>query len=73
MYIHEAIRARTADKPFITREKWADAFGIKRGVKLLPTDSPDGMILDSRAAKAPCRGWQPTAEDLTADDWKPES
>lgn len=69
MYIHEAIQARTADEPFITREKWGDVFGTKRGVKLLPTSSPDGMILDSYAAKAPRCGWQPTADDLTSNDW----
>lgn len=69
MYIHEAIQARTADEPFISREKWADTFGAKRGVRLFPTSSPDGMIVVSQTAKAPCRGWQPTAEDLVADDW----
>jgi len=69
VYIHEAILARTADKPYIKREKWDDMFGVRRGVKLFPTDSPDGIIVDSRAARAPCRGWQPTAEDLVADDW----
>lgn len=69
VYIHEAINARTADEPFIARKKWTDTFGVRRGVRLIPTCSPDGMILDSYAAKAPCRGWQPTAEDLTADDW----
>lgn len=69
MYIHEAIKARTMDEPFITREKWLDTFGHWHRVRLLPTPSPDGMILQSGAVKEPRRGWQPTAEDLTADDW----
>lgn len=69
MYIHEAIKARTADEPFITRKKWLDLFGARRGVKLFPTYSPDGLILYSHAAKEPCRGWQPNAGDLVADDW----
>ena len=69
MYIHEAIQSRTADEPFITRVKWTDAFGARSGVRLFPTSSPDGIIVDSRMTKAPCRGWQPTEEDLTADDW----
>ena len=69
MYIHKAIRARTAEEPFITRKKWGDVFGARQGVRLFPTCSPDGMIVYSRADKAPCRGWQPTAEDLVADDW----
>ena len=69
MYIHEAIKARTADKPYIMRKKWEDTFGARRGVRLFPTDSPDGMIVDSRTAKSPRNGWQPTAGDLVADDW----
>lgn len=69
MYIHEAIKARTADKPFVTRREWGDAFGARAGVKLLPTHSPDGMVVESRATKDPQRGWQPTAGDLVADDW----
>ena len=69
MYIHEAIKARTADKPFIMRKMWEDVFGARRGVCLFPTCSPDGMIVDSRTAKSPRNGWQPTAEDLVADDW----
>ena len=27
MYIHEAIRARTAERPFITRKSWVDDYG----------------------------------------------
>lgn len=69
MFIHEAIKARTSDKPFIMREKWADMFGARRGVKLFPTDSPDGFILHSSATRSAQRGWQPEAEDLVADDW----
>ena len=64
MYIHEAIKARTADKPFIMRKMWEDVFGARRGVRLFPTCSPDGMIVDSRTAKSPRN-----AEDLVADDW----
>lgn len=69
MYIHEAIKARNADHPFITREKWLDRFGYWSHVRLLPTNSPDGMVYDSHTQKDPRRGWQPTAEDLCADDW----
>lgn len=71
MYIHEAIQARTEEKPHIRRKKWVDSFGTVRATRIIPTSSPDGMIVDSRAAKVLCRGWQPTAEDLTADDWEP--
>lgn len=69
VYIHEAIKSRTADKPFIARKKWADQFGARRHVVLFPTYSPDGLIVYSHATKEPRRGWQPTAGDLVADDW----
>ncbi len=70
MYIHEAIQSCTEEKPYIKRKKWGDLFGTTRATRIIPTSSPDGMIVDSRAAKGLCRGWQPTAEDLTADDWE---
>lgn len=70
MYIHEAIQARTEGNPHIRRKKWVDSFGTVRTPRIIPTSSPDGMIVDSRAAKGLCRGWQPTAEDLVADDWE---
>ena len=69
MYIHEAIAARTEERPHITREKWMNTFGNYIRPKLLPTNSPDGMVYDSRTQKEPRRGWQPTAEDLAANDW----
>ena len=71
MYIHEAIRARTAERPFITRKRWVDDYGSYShlSVKLLPTDTPDCCVLESKLSKNPCRGWQPMAGDLLADDW----
>ncbi len=69
MNIQEAIRSRTVDKPFITRESWE--IGVWKGVRIriYPTDTPDCCIISSEASKIPCRGWQPQTEDLTADDW----
>lgn len=69
MYIHEAIAARDGDHPYITREKWLDTFGHWIRPKVLPTDSPDGVVYESRTQKEPRRGWQPSAEDLVAKDW----
>lgn len=71
MYIHEAIKARTADKPFITREIWLTEYSCleRYAVKILPTNTPDGMVCVGAASRSPCRGWQPDAEDLSADDW----
>lgn len=72
MYIHEAIKARTVEAPYITRRKWRDEFSDWRAadIKLQPTNSPDCCIVESKVNRSPCRGWQPTAEDLLADDWE---
>lgn len=64
MKIYIAIKATTEKRPFITRIAWA---GLQ--IKILPTDSPDCCIISSLSGRNPRRGWQPTAEDLTAEDW----
>ena len=71
MYIHEAIKARTADEPYITRERWHDRFNPRRcwESRIRPTDSPDCCIIESKHTATATRGWQPMAEDLCADDW----
>lgn len=71
MYIHEAIKARTQDEPFITRQSWVDEYGpyAWKGVKILPTSTPDCCLAQTNYSRTPCRGWQPSAEDLLADDW----
>lgn len=70
MYIQEAIKARIAGMPFISRKKWRDELSTwrARNIKIEPTDSPDCCIIRSKI-NSPHRGWQPTMEDLTADDW----
>ena len=72
MYIQEAIRAMTMDRPYITRMAWARITSepCSAAVKIQPTNSPDCCIVKSVAAKGPCRGWEPTAGDLAADDWE---
>jgi hypothetical protein len=70
VYIHEAIQARTEEKPHIRRKRWVNSFGTVHAARIIPTSSPDGMIVDSRTAKGLYLGWQPTAEDLVADDWE---
>lgn len=76
MYINEAINevfpARPEAPIYITRKKWSyPTCEPDGGVKLLPSDSPDGMIACSEAngKENPRGGWQPTAEDLMAEDW----
>lgn len=75
MNICEAIKARTADKPFITRRAWNDEYGPWGiyGVIVLPTNKPSGCMLQTRLRgneKSPANRWQPVAGDLTADDWE---
>lgn len=38
-------------------------------ITLIPSSSPDGILAQSWYEKIPCRRWQPTAEDLVAEDW----
>ncbi len=68
MYIHEAIAARTDERPYITRESWKDKW-YRLHVRLLPTNTSDGMVYLSETQETPRRGWQPRAEELLASDW----
>lgn len=70
MLLHEAIAARTMDKNGVTRKSW-DIPGSKFRTAILPTETPDCCIVCSNVNRSPYRGWQPTLEDLTADDWIP--
>lgn len=71
VFLHEALKSRTREKPYITRLGWQYITDqpTAAAVKILATDSPDCCIIMSVAGKNPCRGWQPTAGDLMADDW----
>ncbi len=64
MTIIEAIKSTTENRPSITRTAWAEM-----QVKIRPTNTPDCCIISSLSGSNPRRGWQPTAEDLTAKDW----
>ena len=70
MYVHEAIASTTHKNPFITRLAW-DMAGLDRPiVKILPTNTPDCcLIVSDFSTHGPCRGWEPAAKDLIADDW----
>ncbi len=71
MNIAEAIKATTDEMPFITRKAWlvqTSRYG-EHGIKIQATDTPDCCIISTLCAKNPCRGWQPQAGDLVADDW----
>lgn len=64
MTIIEAIKSTTENRPSITRTAWGEM-----QVKIRPTNTPDCCIISSLSGSNPSRGWQPTAEDLTAEDW----
>lgn len=76
MHIHEAIAARDEKRRCIVRECWkeptryvrADKVIFSSPVKIKPTTSPDRCIVLSDVS-GQTAGWQPTADDLTADDW----
>ncbi len=66
MRIHEAVEKALKEKSPITRTSLRDfGFGI------FPTDSSDCCYLISKDEKQqPARCWNPTANDLLADDWE---
>lgn len=71
MYIHEAVREAMRDNALIirtsARETKSDIYSAIR-----PTNSYDTCLLvvmkGERIDRA-CRWWNPTADDLMADDW----
>lgn len=71
MYIYEAIKSTTPQTPYITRKSWCYLTDrpCPAAVKILPTNSPDGCVVKSVSADKSRRGWQPSADDLTASDW----
>lgn len=71
MYIHEAVAEALECNAYITRKSWSHVTNkpCDAAVKILPTDTPDGCIIESVTRKNPCYGWRPGAEDLTANDW----
>lgn len=72
MYIHEAVReamkrqCRIQRKEFIAGNGWQD-------IRILPTDTSDCCIpsLWEHGNEVSCgRCWNPSADDLIADDWE---
>ncbi len=73
MTIHEALVARTKERPFVTRESWEKTtvfLKMERSVYIQPTDTPERCLFYGPSKKGPRRGWQPTETDLLATDWK---
>lgn len=71
MYIHEAVRMAMEKDALITRSS-AKAEESTRYAAIKPTNTYDACVLvviaDGKPKEA-CRCWNPTADDLEADDW----
>lgn len=76
MFIHEAIKECCNDQGValkcITRKSWIYVLAkpCKCAVKIRPTNTPFGCIVIGEAQGIEIVGWQPTLEDLSADDWE---
>ena len=79
MYIHEAITATrkvSSDVhvlPYIRRKSWPYSRvndSLHTSVRLYPTNGPDRCIIISETDTGTRAGWQPTMDDLLADDWE---
>ena len=71
MYIHEAVRDAMRDNALIirtsARETKSDIYSAIR-----PTNSYDTcllVVMKGEKIDRACRWWNPTADDLIADDW----
>ena len=80
MTITEALKARGKENGhFITRVSWNEEYAYymqptkwptsDTTIYLVPTSSPDCIMIQSWYEDHPCRRWQPTAGDLMAEDW----
>lgn len=73
MYIHEAIAARTTRKPFLSRKSWSALTGnpADAAAWIQPTNAPCGCIVYTDLGAAAMPGWNPSLDDLIANDWEP--
>lgn len=64
MLISEAVKEAMKTGSKIIRKSYY-------GVEIKPTNTPDGLIVFSKAeGRSPAKRWQPLADDLVADDWE---
>lgn len=71
MNIQQAAREAVAERKHMTRSAWVHIMSkpCSAAFKLLPTNTPDCCIAVSVYESSPRKGWQPSAEDLMAEDW----
>ena len=65
MDICEATRQAMEKKCCMARKAWSNSCRTR----IEPTTSPDGCVIHSRTQRNLYCRWEPTAEDLMADDW----
>lgn len=66
MKINEAVEKALKEKKPITRTSWKDF-----SFKILPTNTHDCCyVITEDEKQKPAKCWNPTADDLLADDWE---
>ena len=64
MWIHEAAKKAMDERRYITTPEFVG------GSKIKPTNGSGNCVLMMQDGSRPSKyGWQPTANDLTRDDW----
>ena len=71
MYIHEAVATALERNACIMRKSWNHVTSkpCDAAIKIWPTNTPDGCIVESVTINNLYSGWKPRAEDVTANDW----
>lgn len=67
MYIHEAVRLASGKNVGIKRH--SDHYYYSNGVIFIPTNTKDCVICSTKEKRLYPR-WNPTADELMADDWE---
>lgn len=63
MNINEAVKESLITKRAISRQVYENR------TFLIPTNDSNSLVALCSEKRLPCRGWQPFADDLIADDW----
>lgn len=63
MNINEAVKESLITKRAISRRVYENR------IFLIPTNDSNSLVALCSEKRLPCRGWQPFADDLIADDW----
>lgn len=78
MNMREASKCRGREQPFLSRKRWVEGYLVQTAcrtvvcpIKLMLTDSPDGILLYSVNDGGVHKAWHPTLDDITAEDWFP--